>query len=76
MNESILSGVILAAQFSVAATIICIGIIVLALTAIALNQLFHKYWLPVNVFKWINENLKQDDQPKKKVSPTLDNGKN
>jgi hypothetical protein len=77
MNEiNVLSSIIYAAQFSIAATIICIGVIVLAVTAIALNQLFHKYWLPVNVFKWINENIKQDDTSKKKVPPTLNNEKN
>jgi len=74
MNENTLSGIIYAAQFSVAATIICIGVMVLAATAIALNQLFHKYWIPVNLFKWINESLKQDDPSKKKV--TQDHGKN
>ena len=76
MNENTLSGIIYAAQFSVAATIICIGVMVLAVTAIALNQLFHKYWIPVNLFKWINESLKQEDPSKKKIPPTLDNGKN
>ena len=75
MNEiTVLSSIIYAAQFSVAATIICIGVMVLAITAIALNQLFHKYWISVNLFKWINESLKQDDPSKKKV--TQDNGKN
>jgi hypothetical protein len=73
MNENVLSSIIYAAQFSVAATIICIGVMVLAVTAIALNQMFHRYWIPVNLFKWINESLRQDDPSKKKG--TQDNGK-
>ena len=76
MNENVLASIISAAQFSVAAVIACIGIMVIAATAIALNQLFHRYWIPVNVFKWINENMKQDEPSKKKVPPTLDHGKN
>ena len=76
MNESVLSSVIFAAQFSVAATIVCIGVIVVALTLVALNQLFHKYWIPVNLVKWINESLKPDETVKKKIPPTIDNGKN
>ena len=75
MNESVLSTVIYAAQFSVAVTILCIGIVVIALTAVALNQLFHKFWIPVNLFKWINESLKQDDASKKKAL-NQDHGKN
>jgi hypothetical protein len=75
MNESVLSTVIYAAQFSVAVTILCIGIVVVALTAVALNQLFHKFWIPVNLFKWINESLKQDDASKKKAL-NQDHGKN
>lgn len=76
MNENVLSSIIFAAQFSVAAVIVCVGTIVIAATAIALNQLFHRYWIPVNVFKWINDSLKPDEPSKKKVPPTLDHGKN
>jgi len=74
MNENVLSGIIYAAQFSVAATIICIGILVLAATAIILNQLFNKYWIPVNLFRMINDALKPEDPSKKK--DTQDHGKN
>ena len=60
MNESVLSGIISAAQFSVGAVISAVGILALAGTFIAVNRLFHMFWIPTNLAQkivgFINEN--------------------
>jgi hypothetical protein len=62
MNESVLSGIIFAAQFSVGAVISSVGILALAGTFIAVNRLFHMFWIPTNLvqkmYNFLGDNKK------------------
>jgi hypothetical protein len=60
MNEFAITGIIMAAQFSVTAVIWAVSVLVLVLMVIAINRLFHMFWIPTRVmqriFGFINEN--------------------
>lgn len=74
MNESVLSSIILAAQFSVATIIASVGVLILAITAIALNRLFHTYWISTNFMQWITNVLNDKAAVPKKLDPVLPGG--
>ena len=74
MNESVLSGIIFAAQFSVASMVASIGILVLAVTVIALNRLFHMYWIPTNFASKISNFLNDKGSAVKRQDPVLPGG--
>ena len=74
MNESVLSGIIFAAQFSVASMVASIGILVLAVTAIALNRLFHMYWIPTNFANKLSNFLNDKGSAVKRQDPVLPGG--
>lgn len=74
MNESVLSGIIFAAQFSVASMVASIGILVLAVTVIALNRLFHMYWIPTNFASKISNFLNDKGSVQRKLDPILPGG--
>jgi len=74
MNESVLSGIIFAAQFSVATIIGSVGILILAVTVIALNRLFHMYWIPTNFTQSISNFLNDKGAVQRKLDPILPGG--
>jgi len=71
MSESVLSGVIFAAQFSVAAIISAVGILALSATFIAVNRLFHMFWIPTNMVQRLF-NLLNEKGAVKRTEPTVD----
>ena len=71
MNESVLSGVIFAAQFSVAAIISAVGILVLAGTFIAVNRLLHMFWIPTNLVQKLFNLLNDKGAASKRTEPTV-----
>ena len=74
MNESVLSSIIFAAQFSVATIIASVGVLILAVTAIALNRLFHTFWIPTNFFQWVSNFLNDKNTTQKRLDPVLPGG--
>ncbi len=73
MNESVLSGIIFAAQFSVATMIGSVGILILAITFIALNRLFVMFWIPTNFLQWITNTLNDKAAVPKRLDPLFEN---
>ena len=71
MSESVLSGVIFAAQFSVAAVIGSVGILVLAATFIAVNRLLHMFWIPTNMVQKLFNLLNEKGAASKRTEPTV-----
>jgi len=74
MNESVLSGIIFAAQFSVATIIASVGVLILAVTVIALNRLFHMFWIPTNFVQRVSNFLNDKGAVIKKQDPILQGG--
>lgn len=74
MNESVLSGIIFAAQFSVATIIASVGVLILAITIIALNRLFHMFWIPTNFMQKVSNFLNDKSAVTKKLDPVLPGG--
>lgn len=74
MNESVLSGIIFAAQFSVATIIASVGVLILAVTVIALNRLFHMFWIPTNFLQKVSNFLNDKSAVTKKLDPVLPGG--
>lgn len=70
MNDSVLSGVIYAAQFSVAAIISSVGILALAATFIAVNRLLHMFWIPTNLVQKMYNFLGDKGAANKRTEPT------
>jgi len=74
MNESVLSGIIFAAQFSVATIIASVGVLILAVTVIALNRLFNMFWVPTNFLQWMTNALHDKGVAPKKLDPIIPGG--
>lgn len=70
MNDSVLSGVIYAAQFSVAAIISSVGILALAATFITVNRLLHMFWIPTNLVQKMYNFLGDKGAANKRTEPT------
>ena len=75
MNESVLSSIIFAAQFSVASVIASVGVLILAVTVIALNRLFHTFWIPTNFLQWISNFLNDKGAVQRKIEPSVKSSK-
>ena len=73
MNESVLSSIIFAAQFSVATIIASVGVLILAITIIALNRLFHMFWVPTNFMQKMSNFLDGKGSIPKKQDPIIPN---
>ena len=71
MNESVLSSIIFAAQFSVATIIASVGVLIVAVTAIALNRLFHTFWIPTNFVQWLTNFINDKGAAQRKIEPTV-----
>lgn len=73
MNDSVLSGIIFAAQFSVGAVISSVGVLTLAGTFIAVNRLFHMFWIPTNlvqkVYNFLGDNKRLESNRSQPDAP-------
>jgi len=55
-----------AAEFLVGSVLVCLGILVISATAVALNRLFTRYWHPIKIFSYVQPLPSENKSPDKK----------
>jgi hypothetical protein len=55
------SEVIQAANFVTSSILVCLGIILIIITILIINNLFSKYWRPIKVFTYIAAKISAED---------------
>jgi hypothetical protein len=55
------SEVIQAANFVTSSILVCLGVILIIVTLLIINNLFSKYWRPVKVFTYIAAKISAED---------------
>ena len=55
------SEVIQAANFVTSSILVCLGIILIIVTILIINNLFSKYWRPIKVFTYIAAKISAED---------------
>ena len=65
------SNAMLAANFLSSSILVCLSILIIAATILALNNIFVKYWKPIRVFTFVPVNDATGEMVERKTEPKL-----